>query len=116
MNIQDYLPVILSIFIIIAVAVLQRQSKLVAAVTATMPIKVPLALWVVYAANQGSQQAMEDFSRSLLVSIVPTIGFLMAAWVAARKGLKLIPTLLVGYLVWGAGVGLTVLFRNTLGV
>lgn len=116
MKFQDYVPVIISILIIVSVALLEKQSKLVAAVTATMPIKVPLALWVVYAANQGQKETMEEFSRSLVVGIIPTLGFLLAAWMATRAGLKLIPTILIGYGVWGTGVGLTFLFRTALGV
>ncbi len=116
MVIQEYLPVAISVVIIVLVAVLEKRSKLVAAVTATMPIKVPLALWVVYAANQGQQEIMEGFSRSLVVGILPTIAFLVAAWLSAKAGLKLIPTLLIGYLVWGVGVGLTFFYRTVLGV
>lgn len=116
MKYQDYIPVLVSVLIIVSVALLEKQSKLVAAMTATMPIKVPLALWVVYAANQGKQETMEEFSRSLVVGIIPTLGFLVAAWFASRAGLKLVPTLLIGYGVWGMGVGLAFLFRTALGV
>ncbi len=116
MKIQDYIPVFISILIIISVALLERHSKLVAAVTATMPIKVPLALWVVYAANQGEQKTIQTFSRSLLVGIIPTLGFIIAAWLGARAGWKLAPVLLLGYGVWGVGIGLSFLFRTALGV
>ncbi|MFO8036057.1 MAG: hypothetical protein R6U57_05475 [Anaerolineales bacterium] len=116
MKIQDYIPVVISILIIISVAFLERHSKLVAAVTATMPIKVPLALWVVYAVNQGEQKTIQTFSRSLLVGIIPTLGFIIAAWLGARAGWKLAPVLLVGYGVWGVGVGISFLFRTALGV
>jgi hypothetical protein len=46
---QDVLPILASIVVIILVAIFERQSKLVAAITATMPLTAPLALWVVYA-------------------------------------------------------------------
>jgi len=49
---QEILPVI------ILVAVLQRQSKLVAAVTATMPVTIPLALRIVYSSSQGEKLAV----------------------------------------------------------
>lgn len=116
MKFQDVLPILVSILVIVAVALLERHSKLVAAVTATMPIKVPLALWVVYAANEGDRGTMQAFSRSLLVGIIPTLGFLIAAWLGARAGLKIGPILLLGYGVWGAGIGLSFLFRTALGV
>jgi len=59
---------------------------------------------------------MQKFSRSLLVGIIPTLGFLIAAWLGAKAGLKIGPILLLGYGVWGVGVGLSFLFRTALGV
>ena len=115
MKTQDILPVLLSIVVIILVAVLEKQSKFAAAITATMPIGATLALWIVYSANSGDQETMKDFSTSLLIALVPSIGFLFAAWFSARAGLKLVPLLLVGYLVWGALIGLMVILRRMFG-
>jgi hypothetical protein len=112
---QDILPVLLSIAVIILVAVLEKQSKFAAAVTATMPIGATLAIWIVYSANRGDQQTMQDFSVGLLVGIIPTIGFLFAAWFAFRAGMKLLPMLLVGYAVWGTLLGVMILIRRSLG-
>ncbi len=113
---QDILPVLLSILVIILVAVLEKQSKFAAAVTATMPIGATLALWIVYSANSGDRETMKDFSGGLLMGIIPTIGFLLAAWVASRAGLKLMPMLAVGYIVWGALLGLMLILRRVIGV
>ncbi len=113
---SEYLPVLISVLIIFLIAFLEKRSKLVAAVTATMPIKVPLALWVVVAANPGDALAVENFSRSLVIGIIPTFGFLVAAWFGFRKGLKLVPAILIGFGVWACGVGLTFVFRSALGV
>ena len=116
MKTQDILPVLLSIIVIILVAVFEKQSKLAAAITATMPIGATLALWIVYSANRGERDTMEQFSTGLLIGIVPTIGFLVAAWLSARAGLKLIPMLLVGYTVWVVVLGLILIFRRVLGI
>ena len=113
MKAQDVLPVLLSIVVIVLVAVVEKQSKLVAAITATMPIGASLALWIVYSANNGDRETMERFALGLLLGIVPTLGFLVAAWLAARAGLKLVQTYLVGYGVWG--VGLLLVLRRSLG-
>ncbi len=115
MKTQDILPVLLSIAVIILVAVLEKQSKFAAAITATMPIGATLAIWIVYSANRGDQQTMQDFSVGLLVGIIPTIGFLFAAWFAFRAGMKLLPMLLVGYTVWGTLIGVMILIRRSLG-
>ncbi len=60
MKSQDILPILLSIAVIILVAVLEKQSKFAAAITATMPIGATLAIWIVYSANSGDQQTMKD--------------------------------------------------------
>jgi hypothetical protein len=112
---QDILPVLLSIIVIILVAVLEKQSKLAAAITATMPIGAILALWIVYSANRGERKTMEQFSVGLLVGIIPTIGFLIAAWLSSRAGLKLVPILLVSFSVWGVVLGLILILRKVVG-
>jgi hypothetical protein len=104
MRTQDVLPVVLSMVIIVLVAILEKQSKLVAAITATMPLAATLALWIVYSSGEGERAPLEEFSQGLLLGVLPSIGFLVAVWFAARAGLKLVPMILIGYAVWGIGV------------
>jgi len=116
MKSQDVVPVILSVVVIILVAILEKQSKLFAAITATMPLGVPLALWIVYSANAGDKQVVSQFSLSLLLSLLPTLAFVVTIWFAARAGMKLVPMLLSGYGVWAVGALILYLLRNTLGI
>lgn len=116
MKSQDVLPVVLSIVIILLVAVFEKQSKLFAALTATMPLATPLALWIVYSSNAGDKAVMSKFSLSLLLGVLPTLAFLITVWLAARAGLKLVPMILTGYGVWAVGAILLYLLRNTLGI
>ena len=109
---QDILPVVISIIVIILVAVLEKQSKMIAAITATMPLTVALALWIVYSSAGGEQQAVSQFTTGMLLGIIPTIGFIVAVWFASRAGLKLVPLLLVGYAVWGIGAVLIYRLRG----
>lgn len=116
MKTQEILPVILSILVIILVAVLEKQSKLFAALTATMPLTTPLALWIVYASSAGDKSVVSQFSFSLVLSLIPTFAFLITVWLAARAGMKLGPMILTGYTVWAAGAALLYLLRNMLGI
>lgn len=116
MKSQDILPVLLSIVVIILVAVLEKQSKLFAALTATMPLAAPLALWIVYSSNGGDKTAVSQFSLSLLLGLLPTMAFLITVWLAARAGLKLIPMILIGYGVWAVGASILYLLRSMLGI
>ena len=116
MKSQDAIPVLLSILVIILVAVFEKQSKLFAALVATMPLSAPLALWIVYSSNSGDKTAVSQFSLSLLLGLLPTLGFLLAVWLAARAGMKLVPMLVTGYGVWAIGAMILYLLRNTLGI
>lgn len=101
---QDVLPVVISVGVIVFVAVMEKQNRLVAAVTTTMPLTAPLALWIVYASANGDRTAMTDFSRGMLFGVVPTLGFLVVVWLAARAGYKLLPILGLGYGAWVIGL------------
>ena len=116
MKSQEVVPVLLSITVIVLVAVLEKQSKFFAALTATMPLGAPLALWIVYASNAGDRTAMSQFSSSLLLGLLPTIGFLITVWICAQAGMKLVPMILTGYGVWALGAAILYLLRNTLGI
>jgi hypothetical protein len=116
MKTQDVLPVVLSIVVIILVAVLEKQSKLFAAITATMPLAAPLALWIVYSSSNGDKEAISRFTLSMFLGFLPTLAFIITVWLAARAGMKLVPMLLTGYGVWAAGAGILYLLRNLLGL
>ena len=112
---QRVLPVIVSIAIIILVAVIQEHSKLLAAITATMPLTAPLALWVVYAGAGGDQASGVRFIEALFLSSIPFMIFLVGAWWAARQGWRIVPIMLTGYGAWAVSLGLILGLREFLG-
>jgi hypothetical protein len=109
------LPLMISFLVLTAVTILQRSSRLAAALTATMPLTIPLALWIVTAGDPDEPQAMTEFTRGLLWSIWPTVLFVIVIWVASRAGWRLAPTIGAGYLAWGLGVALILGARRVIG-
>jgi hypothetical protein len=107
-------PVVISVLIIILVAVVRAYSKTLAAITATMPITVPLALWIVYVAEGGDQAAILHFTESLFIGVVATATCVVAMWLAAQAGWGLVPIIIVGYLAWGATWGVCISMRHVL--
>jgi hypothetical protein len=101
MTLQRWLPVLTSIGIILVVAVLRDRSRSVAAVVAAMPINVPLALWVVSAGAGGDSKVAADFMRATLISLVPSIIWIVIVWTAMRASWSIWPAMGVGYAVWG---------------
>jgi hypothetical protein len=114
MKTQDFVPVIISVLVIIFIAVLEKQSKAIAAITAVMPLTAPLALWIVYSSSGGEQAAMNEFTLGLILGLLPTLGFAIAAWLAVRAGMKLVPVLVAGYSTWGIGTLLIAFLRKLL--
>jgi hypothetical protein len=109
------LPVLVSIVIIIGVAIAREYSKTLAAILVTMPLNIPLGLWIVYAGADSAAQ-MEPFARALMFNIAPTILFLIIVWLAARAGWGIVPMLVAGYAGWGVGLGLILILRQVLGL
>jgi hypothetical protein len=97
---QKILPVLTSIGIILLVAVARERSRALAAVLATMPINVPLALWVVSSGSNNDTQVMADFVRSLLISVAPAWVWLLIVFWAIRARWNLWLAIGAGYGVW----------------
>lgn len=109
------LPVIVSIGVILIVAVLRDRSRTIAAIAATMPINIPLTIWIVTSGSPDRDpDALIDFIEGLLIGIIPTVLFLIAAYIAARLGWSLIAVLLAGYAVWGVSLLLVLSIRAAL--
>jgi hypothetical protein len=52
----------------------------------------------------------------MVIGIIPTLGFVIAAWLCARAGIKLVPMLAIGYLVWGVMFGISLVVKRLLGI
>jgi hypothetical protein len=108
------LPVLVSIGVILAVAYLRQYSRTFAAIAATMPINIPLGLWIVYSGVEDAaerQKVFTEFAEATMINMFPTLAFIIAGYLVARAGHGLIPTILVGYVVWGLLLGVILLVR-----
>ena len=107
------LPVVLSIGVIIMVAIVREHSRTFAAIAATMPINVPLAMWIVFSGD-NDPAVRAAFSEGMLLGIFPTIAFLVVAWLVVRAGWLLVPTLIIGYVTWGISLFALLTLRRML--
>ena len=112
---QQIVPVLLSILIIVVVAVVRAYSETLAAITATMPVTIPLALWITYSGAAGDQQTVVRFIEALFLTTVANMFFLAAMWLAARAGWRLASLIVVGYGAWGIALGLIMGVRHFIG-
>lgn len=113
---EKVLPLIISITILILIAILREYSRTVAAITATMPVTIPLSLWIVYAAEGGERAAVAQYTDAMLMGILPTVVFLVVVWVVSRAGWGLLPMILAGYTGWALALAASLLLRRALGL
>ena len=109
---SQIVPVAISILIIILIAILRSYSNMVAAITATMPLTIPLALWIVHAAEGGDQLATTRFIESMFIGVLATSVSVAAMWLAARAGWGLIPIIVATYSAWGVLLGVFFILRQ----
>lgn len=112
---DGWMAVVVSIAVLILVAVVQRYSRPLAAITATMPLNIPLSLWIVSEAAGDDRPGVVSFMDGMLWGILPTVVFVIAAWLAVRAGWKVGPTILVGYAAWAAAVAVFFGVRRWIG-
>ncbi len=108
-------PVLVSIGIIIFIAIIRQYSKTLAAVVVTMPLNIPLGMWIVYSGSDDRQAALTEFSQAAAVNILPSIIFLIVAWQLAKAGFPLLQTILFSYVAWAVSLGLLFLVRALVG-
>ena len=107
-------PVIVSIAVIIVIAIVRQYSQTLAAITATMPLNIPLGMWIVYSGSDNHQAAMAQFSEAAMMNIIPTIVFLIVAWQLSKIGFSAVQTIVIGYVAWAVCLGLIYFVRSLL--
>lgn len=100
MSAQKVVPVLASLLVIIAVAIVQERSRFFAAVLASMPLTAPLALWVVFTSTGGDHQKAADFAASMVLGVAATLAFVVGTWVALKRGWSLPKVMATGGLIW----------------
>ena len=114
-TLERFGPVAASIAIILVIAILRERSKAIAAITATMPINMTLALWLIYAADGTTQTEVVGLVRSMVFGVLASLCWLLAVWLGARAGLGLGRLLIVGYGAWGFLLTIVFLIPSLLG-
>lgn len=111
---HQILPVVISILLLILVAILRSYSTTVAAITATMPVMVPLAFWIVYAGEGGDNAVMTHFLQTMVVGLLATLVSLLAMLYATRSGWGVAGILAACYGGWAVAIVLYQLINRLL--
>ena len=104
MSLTKNAPVILSILIILTVAYLRNRSRTFAVLAGTMPINLPLTLWITFAGTNAESTTISGFVQSLFLAMLGTMSWVAIVWLATHYGWGLLPAVLGGYAAWGVFV------------
>lgn len=101
MSFARTVPVIVSILIILMVALLRERSRTLAVIFGTMPINLPLTLWITFGGATDNVATVAAFVRSLVLGLVATFLWLAVVWLVVRAGWGLWAAVAGGYAAWG---------------
>ncbi len=85
--------------IIAAVALIQERSRVLAGILAAMPLSIPLAMWIVYAETRDIEQTAH-FTWATLLALIPSFGFVLAAWALLSLRVPFGWSIVGGYTAW----------------
>ncbi len=88
--------------LITTVALISDRSSTLAGILGTAPINIPIVLWIVWSKSASDYADIELTSRSMLLGIASTAGFIAVCWYGFGRRWPFALTLGVGYIVWAA--------------
>ena len=109
MSTQRIWQLLISFGILTAIAFISEKSRALASIVAVMPLNITIALWFVSTSSGGDSSLISDFTRMMFFGIIPSILFIIAAWLGFRQGWPLGKVLILSYGVWLAA---TCLYRG----
>ena len=106
MSTQRIYQLLVSFGILTVIALVSERSHVLASVISVMPFNITFGLWFVYTSNGGDAALSADFSRMVILGLIPTMLFTAACWFGFRQGWPLGRVLVVSYAVWLAAMGI----------
>ena len=100
--------------VLILIAVLRSYSTTVAAITATMPVMVPLAFWIMYAGEGGDGIVMTRFLQTMVFGLLATLVSLLAMLYATRAGWGVTGIIAACYGSWAIAIAIYQLIARLL--
>ena len=104
MSTQRLTQLLIAILIVTGIAIASERSRVLASILVVMPVNVTIGLWFVFSDTSGDPVLMADFSRMVLLGLIPAALFVVACWLGFRQGWGLWRVLAVGYGVWLAAI------------
>ena len=90
----------MAMVILVIVAFIGERYRNIAGLLTSMPLQIPLAMWIVYTSTGGQSEQTAQFARAAFYGIVPTAMFCLTCWLVLAKGWPFPRVVMTAYGVW----------------
>lgn len=94
----------LAMVILFVVAFIGERYRNVAGIVTSMPLQIPLAMWIVYTSTGGNTEQTAEFARAAFYGIIPTAVFCAVCWFVLAKSWPFPRVVLMAYGIWFVSV------------
>ncbi|MBC7263418.1 MAG: hypothetical protein H5T64_03560 [Chloroflexi bacterium] len=98
--------ILISMVVITTVSLIGDRWRVLGGIIASMPLTIPLTLWIVFSNTGGDYVLSAEFARAATIGLVATFAFAVTSWWALRQGWPIARVILVGYTAWGLVTGI----------
>jgi hypothetical protein len=100
MGTQRIVQILISFLIITTIAFVSERSRVLASIITVMPINVTIGLWFIHTSGQADTAALADFTRMVLLGLIPTALFIVVCWLGFKQEWPFGRVIVTGYAVW----------------
>ena len=100
---MQVVAILVSIGIIILASIIGSRYPSLIGVIASMPLTVPLSIWVVHQGSGGDYGVMSRLVSGTLWGLILTLLFVLAVKMVFDRKLPVGPAIIIGYGVWLVG-------------
>jgi hypothetical protein len=104
MTTQRIVQLLVSFLLITTIAFVSEKSRVLASIVTVMPVNVTIGLWFIYTSSQVDSAGLADFSRMVLLGLIPTALFIAVCWFGFKQEWPFARVIVVGYTVWLVGI------------
>lgn len=91
---------IIGVLVLISVSLLQKRYPFLAAITSSMPVMVPITLWMLLSDNGNNSTEGFEYTSSLVIGVFATLCFVLGCLVALSYRLDVWLVFALGWSAW----------------
>ena len=100
MDAKFFIKLIITLAIIIFCTQIGKKAPTLAGLIATAPITTLIVLLWLWSDRPSDFKLMTDYTRGVLLGIIPTALFFITAFLCFKKQISILPTVAISFAAW----------------